>query len=155
MRAYSFIPLKGETNMLNTVHGHRPSRVAVMVLTMLMAELVATACGNSLALGQQVSGPALVGPLVIRQVDQNGAVSFAGICKGQPASFSLTLSPFSVAGQTAASVEGLILPGVGPAGCLSTNGGENLVVTTVITPKFTNDGTLITADVVLLYVVSP
>src|SRR6266702_5757700 len=102
-----------------------------------------------------VSGPALVGSVTIVQVNATDATFiFAGHCKGNAAGFSMTLSPFDVNSTTAASLEGLSLPGKGPAGCLSQAGNENLVVVTVVTPEFVNiAGTITAAQVVILYVV--
>jgi len=103
---------------------------------------------------ERLSGPALVGSVTIVQVTATDAILvFAGQCKGNAAGFSTTLSPFNVATTTAASLEGLRLPGQGPAGCLSQAGGEDLIVTTVVTPKFVNTGTVLTAEAVLLFVV--
>jgi hypothetical protein len=86
----------------------------------------------------------------------NANFVFGGHCKGNPAPFSITLSPFDVAAATtAASLEGLRLPRQGPAGCLSQAGGEDVIVVTVVTPKFVNTvAGLILAEVVILYVVS-
>jgi len=103
-----------------------------------------------------VSGPALVGSVTIMQVPNttDATFVFAGQCKGNAATFSIILSNFNVSGVTAANLEGLSLPGQGPAGCLSQAGGENVTVVTVVTPKFTNtQGVLVTAEVVILYVV--
>ena len=102
-----------------------------------------------------LSGPALVGSVTIMQVNATDATFvFAGHCKGNAANFSTTLSPFDVSTTTAASLEGLSLPGKGPAGCLSQAGGENLTVVTVVTPQFLNLVSSITAgQVVILYVV--
>ncbi len=103
-----------------------------------------------------VSGPALVGSVTIMQLNSTDATFvFAGQCRGNAANFSMTLSPFNVSTTTAASLEGLSLPGKGPAGCLSQAGGENVTVVTVVTPEFVNTATGLVnaAKVVILYVV--
>ncbi len=110
----------------------------------------------SLAAEGRLSGPALVGSVTIVQVSATDATFvFAGQCKGNAANFSMTLSPFDVNSTTAASLEGLSLPGQGPAGCLSQQGGENLTVVTVVTSQFVNTGAgLVNAgQVVILFVV--
>jgi len=78
---------------------------------------------------------------------------FAGQCRGNVANFTTTLSNFNVNNVTAANLEGLSLPGLGPTGCLS--GGENLTVVTVVTPQFVNNqnGIVTAGHVVILYVV--
>jgi len=101
-------------------------------------------------------GPALVGSVTIMQLNSTDATFvFAGQCRGNAANFSMTLSPFNVSTTTAASLEGLSLPGKGPAGCLSQAGGENVTVVTVVTPEFVNTqtGLVNAAKVVILYVV--
>jgi hypothetical protein len=103
-----------------------------------------------------LSGPALVGSVTIVQVNATDATFiFAGQCRGNAANFSTTLSPFNVNSTTAASLEGLSLPGQGPAGCLSQAGGENVTVVTVVTPQFVNNtnGIVTAGHVVILYVV--
>ena len=103
-----------------------------------------------------VSGPALVGSVTIVQINATDATFvFAGQCKGNAANFSTTLSPFDVNSTTAASLEGLSLPGQGPKACLSQAGGENVTVVTVVTPQFVSNGTgIVTAGhVVILFVV--
>ena len=69
--------------------------------------------------------------------------------------FSTTLSPFDVATTTAASLEDQRLPGQGPAGCLSQQGGENLIVVTAVASQFARLAVdLVTANkVVILFVV--
>ncbi len=124
------------------------SRVIQPALAVLLLSLAAEGQAG-------VSGPALVGSVTIVQVNATDATFiFAGHCKGNAAGFSMTLSPFDVNSTTAASLEGLSLPGKGPAGCLSQAGNENLVVVTVVTPEFVNiAGTITAAQVVILYVV--
>src|SRR5712691_7061337 len=103
-----------------------------------------------------VSGPALVGSVTIVQINATDATFvFAGQCKGNAANFSTTLSPFNVNSTTAASLEGLSLPGQGPKACLSQAGGENVTVVTVVTPQFVNNanGIVTAGQVVILYVV--
>src|SRR5712691_11893786 len=122
------------------------SRVIQPALAVLLLSLAAEGQAG-------VSGPALVGALSIRQVDTSNALfEFAGTCKGKTAPFSTTLA-FTVSGATAADVEGFLLPGQGPLGCLSQAGGENVQVITVVAPLFFNSGDRITAQVVILYVV--
>ncbi|HYT16397.1 MAG TPA: hypothetical protein VEL80_08460 [Burkholderiales bacterium] len=101
-----------------------------------------------------LSGPALVGSVTIVQIanSTDATFMFAGQCRGNTANFSTTLSSFDVSGVTAANLEGLSLPGQGPAQCLS--GGENLTVVTVVTPQFMNQNGVVNAGhVVILYVV--
>jgi len=125
------------------------SRVIQPALAVLLLSLAAE--------GQAaISGPALVGSVTIMQTPNttDATFVFAGQCKGKAAMFTMTLSPYDVSGVTAANLEGLSLPGQGPAGCLSQAGGENVQVVTVVTPKFTNtNGVLVTSEVVILYVV--
>src|SRR5712691_11686139 len=124
------------------------SRVIQPALAVLLLSLAAEGQAG-------LSGPALVGSLSITQVPNttNATFDFVGMCKGTGVPFSTTLN-FTVSGATAASLEGLSLPGQGPAGCLSQAGGENLTVVTVVTPLFSNNGDRITAGhVVILYVV--
>ena len=125
------------------------SRVIQPALAVLLLSLAAEGQAG-------VSGPALVGSVTIVQVNATDATFiFAGHCKGNAAGFSMTLSPFDVNSTTAASLEGLSLPGQGPAGCLSQQGGENLTVVTVVTSQFVNTGAgLVNAgQVVILFVV--
>src|SRR6266700_5885906 len=125
------------------------SRVIQPALAVLVLSLAAEGQAG-------VSGPALVGSVTIVQVNATDATFiFAGHCKGNAAGFSMTLSPFDVNSTTAASLEGLSLPGQRPAGCLSQQGGENLTVVTVVTSQFVNTGAgLVNAgQVVILFVV--
>jgi len=124
------------------------SRVIQPALAVLLLSLAAEGQAG-------ISGPALVGALSVVQVPNTTTATFdfGGICKGTSAPFSTTLT-FTVNGATAASLEGFSLPGKGPAGCLSQAGGEDLMVVTVVTPLFSNNGDRITAgQVVILYVV--
>ena len=101
-----------------------------------------------------LSGPALVGSVTIVQVNADATFMFTGQCRGNTANFSTTLSNFNVSNVTAATLEGLSLPGQGPGQCLSQQGGEDLTVVTVVTPQFVNLGNSVTAGhVVILYVV--
>jgi len=104
-----------------------------------------------------ISGPALVGSVTIMQIPNttDATFVFAGQCRGNTANFNTTLSNFNVNNVTAANLEGLSLPGQGPAGCLSQAGGENVTVVTVVTPEFVNTqtGLATAAKVVILYVV--
>ena len=125
------------------------SRVIQPALAVLLLSLAAEGQAG-------VSGPALVGSVTIVQVNATDATFiFAGHCKGNAAGFSMTLSPFNVSTTTAASLEGLSLPGKGPAGCLSQAGGENVTVVTVVTPQFVNNqnGIATAGHLVILYVV--
>src|SRR2546426_2321599 len=107
-----------------------PWRVIQPALAVLLLSLAAEGQAG-------LSGPALVGSVTIVQVNSTDATFvFAGQCRGNAANFTTTLSPFNVNGTTAASLEGLSLPGQGPAGCLSQAGGENVTVVTVVTPQF-------------------
>ncbi len=133
--------------MSRTIRGHRPGPVIVLVLTLLMAGLAAT--GHA-----AVSGPAIVGSLTLSQNGQDIDAFFAGQCKGNSVGFTVSLSNLTVSTySTATNLEGLSLPAVGPAGCLSPSGGEDLTVNTVVRPQFMNTGSVLVATVVLLFVV--
>ena len=125
------------------------SRVIQPALAVLLLSLAAE--------GQAaISGPALVGSVTIMQIPNttDATFVFAGQCRGNTANFNTTLSNFNVNNVTAANLEGLSLPGQGPAGgCLS--GGEDLTVVTVVTPQFVNNGQGVVnaGHVVILYVV--
>ncbi len=124
------------------------SRVIQPALAVLLLSLAAEGQAG-------LSGPALVGSVTIVQVNATDATFvFAGQCRGNIANFTTTLSPFDVNGTTAANLEGLSLPGQGPAGCLSPAGGD-LTVVTVVTPQFVNNGQGVVnaGHVVILYVV--
>src|SRR2546425_3250361 len=112
------------------------SRVIQPALAVLLLSLAAEGQAG-------ISGPALVGSVTIMQIANttDATFVFAGQCRGNVANFSTTLSPFDVNSTTAASLEGLSLPGKGPAGCLSQAGGENVTVVTVVTPEFVNTQT--------------
>jgi len=125
------------------------SRVIQPALAVLLLSLAAEGQAG-------LSGPALVGSVTIVQANATDATFiFAGQCRGNVANFSTTLSPFNVSTTTAANLEGLSLPGQGPAGCLSQAGTENLTVVTVVTPQFVNNqnGVVNAGHVVILYVV--
>src|SRR6266487_3552943 len=124
------------------------SRVIQPALAVLLLSLAAEGQAG-------LSGPALVGSVTIVQANGTDAIFiFAGQCRGNTANFTATLSNFNVNNVTAANLEGLSLPGQGPAGgCLS--GGEDLTVVTVVTPQFVNsqNGVVNAGHVVILYVV--
>jgi hypothetical protein len=151
---------KGVVMRLELGEMYRKAREVIQPALAMLLLLFSLAAEGQSGLGpnERVSGPALVGPVTIMQVvnTTNANFVFAGHCKGNPAPFSITLSPFDVAAATtAASLEGLRLPRQGPAGCLSQAGGEDVIVVTVVTPKFVNTvAGLILAEVVILYVVS-
>lgn len=132
--------------MGTTVRRHRPSPVTAMLLALLMSGLATIAYAA-------LSGPAIVGALTLVQNGSGADLVFAGQCKGNSATFVMNVTPYDVGSTTAASLEGLSLPGKGPSGCLSQNGGEDLIINTVVTPRFMKspDGTMLTAEVVLLY----
>src|SRR5260370_34123263 len=128
-------------------HGemYRKAREVVQpALAMLLLLFSLVAEGQSgLGPNERVSGPALVGPVTIMQVvnTTNANFVFAGNCKGNPAPFSITLSPFDVAAATtAASLESLRLPRHGPAGGLTQAGGEEVMAVRVVTPKCIKTG---------------
>ena len=136
--------------------GRRP--VVLMILTtLLMAGLAASGSADLLP-GEQQTGPALVGSLFATQVTTTDvAVTFIGRCRGKDVSFTQTLSPSPItidANTTAESLEGLRFQAPGPVSpeCPL----QNLIVNTVVTPKFMhNNGTSVTAaETVLLFVVS-
>ena len=130
-------------------------RVIQPALGVLLVVFSLAAEGQVLA-GERLSGPALVGAVTIRQVANttDATLTFVGDCKGITAPFSTTLSPFTVADTTAASLEGQRLLGKGPDDCLSQQGGENLIVTTVVASQFVKTGDDLLANrVVILFVV--
>ncbi len=145
------------------VRGTGRRHVVVMVLTLLMgltllmAGLAATGSADLLP-GEQQTGPALVGSLGATQVTTTDVfVQFLGRCRGRDVSFTQTLSPSPItidANTTAESLEGLRFQAPGPVSpeCPL----QNLIVNTVVTPKFMhNNGTSVTAaETVLLFVVS-
>ena len=139
------------------VRGTGRRHVVVMGLTLLMAGLAATGSADLLP-GEQQTGPALVGSLFATQVTTTDvAVTFIGRCRGRDVSFTQTLSPSPItidANTTAESLEGLRFQAPGPVSpeCPL----QNLIVNTVVTPKFMhNNGTSVTAaETVLLFVVS-
>src|SRR6266508_5389898 len=139
------------------VRGTGRRHVVVMGLTLLMAGLAATGSADLLP-GEQQTGPALVGSLFATQVTTTDvAVTFIGRCRGKDVSFIQTLSPSPItidANTTAESLEGLRFQAPGPVSpeCPL----QNLIVNTVVTPKFMhNNGTSVTAaETVLLFVVS-
>ncbi len=139
------------------VRGTGRRHVVVMGLTLLMAGLAATGSADLLP-GEQQTGPALVGALGATQVTATDvAVTFIGRCRGRDVSFTQTLSPSPItidANTTAESLEGLRFQAPGPVSpeCPL----QNLIVNTVVTPKFMhNNGTSVTAaETVLLFVVS-
>jgi len=135
-----------------TEETRRLSRVIQPALAVLLV-VFSLAAEGQVGPGERLSGPALVGSVTITQVNADATFTFIGMCKGNGKLISTTLSPFTVANTTAASLEGQRLQGQGPAGCLSQAGGEDVIVNTVITPKFANDGTQILAEVVILFVV--
>ncbi len=126
------------------------SRVIQPALAVLLLSLAAEGQAG-------ISGPALMGSVTIMQIANttDATFVFAGQCRGNTANFNTTLSNFNVNNVTAANLEGLSLPGQGPAGCLSQAGGENVTVVTVVTPEFVNTqtGLATAAKVVILYVV--
>jgi len=133
----------------------RPSRVIQPALAALLLLFSLAAEGQVLP-GERLSGPALMGSVTLIQVNATDATfTFVGHCKGNDLMFSTTLSPFDVATTTAASLEDQRLPGQGPAGCLSQQGGENLIVVTAVASQFARLAVdLVTANkVVILFVV--
>ncbi len=125
------------------------SRVIQPALAVLLLSLAAEGQAG-------LSGPALVGSVTIVQIanSTDATFMFVGDCRGNTANFTTTLSNFNVNNVTAANLEGLSLPGQGPAQCLSQAGGENLTVVTVVTPQFMNQSGVVNAGhVVILYVV--
>ncbi len=138
------------------------SRVMQPALAMLLLLLSLAAEGQT-GLGpnkrpnerpSRVIPPALATLLLLSSLaaETDADFVFTGPCKGNQidASFSITL-PFNVAAATrAADLEGIRFPGKGPAGCLSQAGLENLIVVTVT--RFMNQSTVISAELVVLYV---
>ncbi len=146
---------EGQTGLgPNKRPNERPSRVIPPALATLLL-LSSLAAEGQVGPGERLSGPALVGSMAIAQNAVNPTDAdfvFTGPCKGNQidASFSITL-PFNVAAATrAADLEGIRFPGKGPAGCLSQAGLENLIVVTVT--RFMNQSTVISAELVVLYV---
>jgi hypothetical protein len=94
-----------------------------------------------------------IGPAIVGTITLTGTTAqFVGTCKGKdvllgPVPLVLDLSQF----QESQLVNRRITD-AGPAGCLSAAGGEDLIINT-ITKFMRFDGTLVSADVVLLFVV--
>lgn len=150
--------------MFRNLKTKRSLQVMVMVIAVLLVGITANGYADPLGPNERLSGPALVGTLTLAQTGLDGTdtfVFFSGKCRGVVGDdggfpLVLTLSGFTVdAGTTATSLEGVLrLPDAGPFGCLFKDAsGGDLIVNTVVAPKFVNTGTVITADVVLLYVV--
>ncbi len=142
--------------MLRTSNHKRSLQIMVMVLALLVASITATGYAD-LGPTEQLSGPALVGTLTLFQVGTDVAIQFVGKCRGNDLASPISLfqTDFTVATTTAKSLEGYRLIGAGPSDCLVKDGGggEDLIVNTVVAPKFVKTGTQITANVVLLHVV--
>ena len=141
--------------MVKTWNSKRRLGIMLMVLAALVGGI--TANGYADPLGPQVTGPAVVGTLTFVQTDSSVTVLFDVKCRGNVATFSV---PFSGSlPTTAANLEGVLLPGVGISACPGKNDqpvpSDNLIVKAVIPSKFMNTGTLVTADVVLLFVITP
>jgi hypothetical protein len=139
--------------------------IMAMVLAVLVVGITATGYADPLGPTEQLSGPALVGSLeVIGSADSaEVTVIFNGHCRGDktaqfPAGANATL-PTILGSLTAANLQGLPLPGVGLSACPGKNDqplpSNNLIVKAVMPSKFMNTGTMVTAEVVLLFVVTP
>ena len=134
--------------MLKTGDTKRRLGIMLVVLAVLVVGITATGYADPT---ERVSGPALVGTLSLVQTDPSLiTVTFDGKCRGNGAFFSVPLS--GTLPTTAANLAGFRLPGTGPSGCLDATGGQDLIVKAV--SKFKSNGA-ITADVVLLFVVTP
>jgi len=133
----------------------------VMVIAVLVAGIAANGYADPLGPNERLSGPSVVGTLTLVQVGTDATIFIvSGKCRGTgpiegvDVFFNLTISGLNIATSTAKSLEGIRFPNAGPFGCLfqDTSGGD-LILHTVTAGKFVNTGTVITADVVLLYVV--
>ena len=120
--------------MLKAGDTKRRLGIMMMVLAVLVVGITATGYADPT---ERVSGPALVGTLEVI----GSTVIFDGHCKGNPATFTATLTT------PPASLEGLRFNNVG-AVCPPQPGSV------VIVKNVLNGGSTITAKVVLLWVVS-
>ena len=97
--------------------------------------------------GEAYSGPAVLGTITLTGTQ----ASFSGQCKGQDVNVGPL--PYTVALETVTpdNTENVRLGQAGPPGCHSLEGGEDLIINTVT--KLQNLGSVINADVVLLFVI--
>jgi hypothetical protein len=143
--------------MFRNSKSKRSRQFMLMVLAVLVAGITATGYAD-LAAAEQVSGPGVVGTLTLVQSTAGGVtVIFSGQCRGKGAFFAQTLpaGTFTISPSTTPeSLKSLTFVGTGQAGCPG-NGqpvpSNNLFVNTVVEPKFNNTGSVITAEVVLLF----
>jgi hypothetical protein len=121
--------------MLKKVDSKRRLGIMLAVLAVFVVGITATGYGDPT---DQLSGPALVGTL---QVFPGGTVLFDGHCRGNPATFTATITT------TPASLDGLRFNGIGSV-CRDQPSSD------VIVKNVVNDRSTITPMVVLLWVVS-
>ena len=95
---------------------------------------------------ERVSGPGIVGTATL----DGSKLTFVGNCKGAPVQKVIDPYVVDLTTLTKESITGDRFNQAGPVGCLSPLGGEDLFVSTVM--KFTNTPGLVTADVILLYI---
>lgn len=94
--------------------------------------------------GEQIVGPPIEAVFTAYALSSNSVILVAGSCNKIPVAFfpegpftlALPLNGFSAI--TAETLEFMRFNGIAPAGCFSTGGGEDLIVTNV--NKFTNNG---------------
>lgn len=111
--------------------------------------------------GEHLSGPAIVGTLKLyddsTQAGYKVDGSFAGTCKGNPVPLELDdypiKKPFAeIVAEDLMDIRITETEGILPPECYPKKGPQPLIINTV--SKFKNDGQSITADIVLLFVVS-
>jgi hypothetical protein len=148
-------------NMLRHLKHRRSLPATLMILAALVVSITANGYADPVGPNERLSGPAVVGTLTLVQAGTDATVFIvSGKCRGTGPTngvdvfFTVTVSGLDIATSTAKSLEGLRFPNAGPFGCLfkDTSGGD-LIVNTVVPGQFVNTGSVITADVVLLYVV--
>ncbi len=143
--------------MLRILKSKRSRQVMLMILAVLVVSITVNGYAD-LAAAEQVSGPAVVGTLTLVQSTTGGVtVIFSGQCRGQGVFFSqmLPAGTFTISPSTTPeSLKGLTFVGAGQSGCPAKGQpvpSNNLIVNTVVEPKFSNTGSVITAEVVLLF----
>jgi hypothetical protein len=124
--------------MIKKVDSKRWLGIMLVVLAVLVVGITATGYADPLGPTEQLSGPAVVGTL---QVFPGGKVLFDGHCRGNPATFTATITT------TPASLDGLRFNGIGSV-CRDQPSSD------VIVKNVVNDRSTITPMVVLLWVVS-
>ena len=122
--------------MVKTGDSKKRLGIMLVVLAVLVVSITATGYADPLGPTEQLSGPAVVGTLEVI----GSMVNFNGHCRGNPATFTATLST------TGGSLQGLRLNGIGDV-CRD-QPSRDVIVKNVVNDVST------TPKVVLLWVVS-